>query len=137
MSRQITVFDPFRLLRDDFSSSFGSMISDDLTLDLSEDDDNVYVEANIPGFPKDKININIEDQILTISGQVDEEKEEKDDKRKYHRRERSFRSFSRSVALPTRVQTDEIKAKFTDGVLGIEMPKAPEVRPQKIEISVD
>lgn len=103
-------------------------------MDLSETPDAFIVEASVPGLKANDLNITIEDNVLTISGEVHEEAERKE--RNYHRIERRFGSFERRVALPTSVKADAINASLTDGVLHVEIPKAEEVKPRRITVNV-
>lgn len=142
MNKQITVLDPFRMMASDFFDSrpFRSMISalqDEVAVDVSEDDDHVYVKVSLPGYNKDNVDINVEDMLLTITARSEEKIEEEDKKRKIYRKEISNRSFSQSITLPTKVESSKAKASFKDGILHIELPKAPEVKPKKIEITVE
>lgn len=137
MRKQIAVWDPFRMMSNDiFDRSLRDMWADDNPTDVYDDSDRVYVEVSIPGFNKENIDINVEDQLLTVSGKVEKKSDEDKDKN-YYSREISIQSFTKSVTLPTKVQPDKAKASFRDGILKIELPKAPEVMPKKIEISVD
>jgi HSP20 family protein len=140
MNRQVTVFDPFRMISSDFFDrpfrEFFSNMGEELAVDVSEDDDKIYVRLSVPGFNKDNIDINVEDRLLTVSGKI-ETIVESNDKKRFHRREINLQSFTKSVTLPTIVQSDSAKAVFKDGMLNIELPKAPEVKPKKISISAD
>jgi HSP20 family protein len=92
--------------------------------DIKETDKDYIVHAELPGVPKENINIELENGILTISGEKKEEKKEENEK--YHRIERSYGKFSRSMTVPEGVTHDQIKAKFENGVLEITFPKPPE-----------
>jgi HSP20 family protein len=103
-------------------------------LDLSETEDGYTVELAVPGMKAEDLEITMENSVLTIKGQVKQETEDR--KRNYHRIERRFGTFQRSVSLPTTVKTDAIKAELSDGVLRLDIPKAEEVKPRKITVSV-
>lgn len=142
MTKQITVLDPFRMMASDFFDSrpFRSVINalqDEVAVDVSEDDDHVFVRLSLPGYSKDNVDIHVEDMVLTVTGRVEEQTEEEHKGRKVYRKEISVRSFSQSVALPTKVESSGAKATFKDGILNIELPKAPEVKPKKITINVE
>jgi HSP20 family protein len=140
MSRQLTVFDPFRMWDQDmFDRPFRRMLNNwvDMPVDVSEDADNVNVKISVPGFNKENIDIHIEDMVLTVTGRSDEQKEENDKKQKFYRKEISSQSFTQSIALPNKVESEKAKANFKDGILTISLPKAAEVKPKKIEISVE
>jgi HSP20 family protein len=79
------------------------------------------------------VEIEIENNVLSLRGEKKETREEKDDRR-YHLWERCYGSFERSFTLPRTVKTDEISAQFKDGILHIQMPKAPEAKSRKISI---
>jgi HSP20 family protein len=104
-------------------------------VDVSETKDNVIINTEIPGMSKDDVKVSIQDNVLTLSGEKKEEKEEKD--ANYHRMERSYGSFSRSFTLPTTVQADKVKAAYKDGILRITLPKSEEVKPKQIPITVE
>ena len=103
-------------------------------LDLSETNDGFVVETALPGLKPEDIEITVENNVLTIKGETRRENEDKN--RSYHRVERSFGSFQRTVGLPSTVKADQIKASLTDGVLRLDIPKAEEVKPRKISVNV-
>lgn len=104
-------------------------------LDVYEEKDSVVVKAEIPGMKKEDVEVNLAGETLTIKGEKKEDKEVKEDD--YHRRERSYGSFLRSVGLPCEVKSDEIKASFKDGVLEIRMPKTEEAKKKSISVKID
>jgi HSP20 family protein len=104
-------------------------------LDLSETPEAFIVEAAVPGLKAEDLNISVENNVLTISGEVRQEQEQKD--RNYHRVERRFGAFQRSLALPNTVKADDITATLNAGVLRLDIPKAEEVKPRKIAINVN
>lgn len=106
-------------------------------VNISEDDDNFEVEVAAPGLKKDDFKINLENNLLTISGEHKEENEEKEGK-KISRREFNYTSFNRSFTLPETVEADNIQAKYQDGVLRLTLPKKEEAKkqpPKQIKIS--
>jgi HSP20 family protein len=103
-------------------------------LDLSETKDGYLVEAAVPGLKPEDLEITLENNVLTIKGETRQESEDK--QRNYHRVERRFGSFQRSITLPNTVKADAIKAELDSGVLKLEIPKAEEVKPRKINVSV-
>jgi HSP20 family protein len=105
------------------------------SVDVSEDKDNVILRAEMPGMIKEDVKISIQDGVLTLKGEKKQEKEEKD--RNYHRIERNYGAFCRSFQLPTSVKSDKIKATYKDGVLSVTLPKAEEVKPKEIPISIE
>lgn len=121
-------FDDFPSFGLDFSTSFSPRI------DISDDEKNVYVEAEIPGVNKDDLKITLKDNILTIKGEKKIEKEKKE--KNYYRSERSYGSFQRSFTLPVDVDSNKIDAKYNDGTLILKMEKLKPtpVKVKEIEI---
>jgi HSP20 family protein len=105
-----------------------------LALDLYETDEAFVVKAPAPGIKPEDIEIHITNNVLTVRGETKEEK--KVEGARYHRVERRYGRFERSVALSTRVKADEVEATLEDGILTIEVPKAEEVKPKKITVKV-
>jgi len=101
-------------------------------LDMYEDKDNVVIETQLGGINPEKVDISIENNILTIKGES-EKKSEVDDKN-YYRKEIRRGSFYRSIAMPTKVDGDKATAINEDGILKITVPKAAEVKPKTIKI---
>lgn len=101
--------------------------------DVREDDSNVYIEAELPGFKKDEVEIAIEQGTLTITAER-REKDRDEKKEGYHLSERSFRRYQRAFALPTQVDETGAEAKLDSGVLHLTLPKSQEVKPRQIEI---
>jgi HSP20 family protein len=100
-------------------------------MDVYEKGGVIKVHAELPGMQRENVEITIEGDYLTISGEKSETSEvtEKD----YHRRERSFGRFSRRIALPAGAQKDKVTAQFKDGVLEVDVP-TQETPARKIEI---
>ena len=103
-------------------------------LDLSETGEGYLVEAALPGVKPEDVEITVENNVLTIKGETRQETDSKD--RNFHRLERRFGSFQRTIGLPTTVKADAIQASLTNGVLRLEIPKAEEVKPRKISVNV-
>ncbi len=106
-----------------------------LAVDVHEDDHAFTITADLPGFPKDSINIKISpDNVLTIAAERKQEKKEENSS--FHRVERSWGSYARSFKLPDNVDVDAIKAKNADGVLELVIPKKPQevAEERKVEI---
>ena len=101
-------------------------------VDIYDEDDKIVIKAEIPGVDKDKINVDVKDGILTLTGERSYENEAKEEN--YHHRERAFGRFQRSFALAEGLDPDKIDADYRDGVLRIEIPKPEEKKPKKIEI---
>ena len=105
------------------------------SLDVYEEKDAVVVKAELPGMKKEDVEVNLAGENLTIKGEKKEDKEVKEDD--YYRRERSYGSFLRTVALPCEVKSDEIKASFKDGVLEVRMPKTEDAKKKSIAVKID
>lgn len=103
-------------------------------LNIFEDADKILVRAEIAGVPSDNINISVEGETLTISGE--KMNPPTDDTISYHRREIETGKFSRAVTLPTKITIEKISAQLRDGILTIALPKAEEAKPKKIAINV-
>lgn len=103
-------------------------------VDIEEDKDNYIVKAEIPGVKKEDIKVTVRDNLLVVSGERSCEKEVKD--RTYHRIERSYGKFSRTIALPAAVDPDKIKASYTDGILHITLPKPESSKPKQIDVEI-
>ncbi len=105
------------------------------SVDISDDKDNYYLTAELPGVDKNNIKITVKDNTLTISGERKEEKEEKD--KNFYRREISYGNFIRSFELPDSIDQNKIKANYKDGILKLTIPKKEEAKPKEIEIKVE
>lgn len=103
-------------------------------MDVRETEDAYIVEADVPGIGKDDVHIEVADNVLTIKGERKDEKEQKD--KNYHRIERNFGSFARSVALPAGFDSSKVSAKFDNGVLTVTLPKPEERKPRRIEVKL-
>jgi HSP20 family protein len=101
-------------------------------MDLVETEDHLVLRGDLPGMTEDDINIEIKDNVLTVSGERKAESEEKGEG--YHRVERSFGGFSRSLTLPTGVDPEKVEAGFDKGVLEVRIPKPAEAKPTRVQI---
>lgn len=104
-----------------------------IALDVAEREDTYLVKATIPGINPDELEITLEDDVLTLKGEIksDEEVEEV----KYHVRERRYGTFSRSIRFPVAVNGDAVEAVYNNGILTLHIPKAEAVKPKRITIS--
>lgn len=102
------------------------------TVDVVESEKDIRVTAEIPGIDEKNIEISVMGNALTISGEKKEEKEEKG--QTYHRIERSYGSFSRTIPLPVEVDPDKTEAVYKNGVLTVTLPKVEQAKRRKIEI---
>jgi HSP20 family protein len=107
------------------------------SIDVEESDNKINIKAEVPGIDEKDINVTLENNILTIAGEKAEEKKEENKKKNYIFSERRFGSFCRSVTLPEGIKADKIKAKFTKGILDIEIPKDEKAQPKRIQIDVN
>jgi HSP20 family protein len=103
-----------------------------VALDVVESDDEYLIKASLPGINPDDLEITFSDNKLTIRGEVKEEEEL--DEAHYHLRERRYGTFTRSIKLPSGIESDKIEAKYDSGVLKLHLPKVEEVKPKKISI---
>ena len=104
-------------------------------VDILEADEHVEIRAEIPGLSEQDVQVSVTDDVLTLKGEKTQESEEND--KKYHRVERSYGRFQRSFTLPANLNPEAIKAKFTNGVLAVSIPKVEKVKPKEIQISVE
>ena len=121
--------------RSPFEASFPAQIFGGASypsLDISEDEKSVLVSAELPGVRQEDLDIRLHHGLLTIKGEKRFEEEQKEEN--YHRIERSYGSFSRSVRLPSAVREDDVEATFKDGVLKLTLPKSAEGGAKKIAI---
>jgi HSP20 family protein len=101
-------------------------------MDLLETDEHFVLRADLPGMTESDVNIELEDNVLTISGERKAEREDKGEG--FYRVERSFGSFSRALTLPKGIDAEGVKAAFQNGVLEVRVPKPEERKPRKITI---
>lgn len=101
-------------------------------IDIYENDNSFFIEADIPGMNIEDIKIDVQDRMLTIKGE--KKFKEKTEKDKYIRVERSYGSFFRSLSLPMNVDSDKIEASYKDGTLRLNLPKTEQAKPKQIEI---
>ena len=130
-----TYSDPFAALAADFFHGFPAAAQDHWSprVDVHETEDSVLIEADLPGIKPENVEIDVEGDVLTLSGERKTEREEKGEG--YHRSERTFGRFERRFALPETVDREKIGAGYKDGVLTITLPKREAVKPRKIEVS--
>jgi len=102
--------------------------------DITEDEKEFLVKAELPEVKKEDVKVNVEDGILRISGERKFEKEEKN--KKYHRIERSYGSFLRAFTLPEGADATKIAADFKEGVLMVHLPKTEKAKAKAIEVKV-
>jgi HSP20 family protein len=101
-------------------------------LDIAERKDAYVVTVEVPGVSSDDIDVTLENNLLTIQG---ERRLAEDSSQRFHRIERAYGPFRRSVSLPSSVQADAIQASYADGLLHLVVPKAEEAKPKKIAVT--
>jgi HSP20 family protein len=101
-------------------------------MDLIETEDSLVLRGDLPGLTEDDVDIEIKDNVLTVSGERTTDNEEKGEG--YYRVERAFGSFSRSLTLPAGVDADKVEANFDNGVLEVRIPKPAEAKPTRVQI---
>lgn len=104
------------------------------SVDISENDKEYVVKAELPEVKKEDIKVNVEDGTLCISGERKVEKEEKGTK--FHRVERAYGRFERSFSLPDEADADKITSEYKDGILTVHLPKNPKVKAAAHQIAV-
>lgn len=131
MRNFLSIYDPF------YSPFFGTATSSmaGFSTDITDEGDSYKLTADLPGFSKDDINIDINDNTLTLSAERHSEYEKEDKKRKYIRVERSYGSYSRSFDL-TGIKSDEITASYDNGVLSLILPKEEEIKPTSRRLEI-
>jgi len=134
--------DPFEMIHREFDNVLSRVFGGNdaggvwapFCVDVREDADHIYVEADMPGFKKDDIEITLENQTLTISAERRESNEQQK-KGDYLLNERRYTRFLRSFTLPPTVDDRKVDAKLADGVLTIVLDKREESKPRKIQIT--
>ena len=144
--KEITRWEPFRnflSLRDNFDGLFENFFGrmpiqrQDFwlpTVDIVENNGNIEVKVELPGMNKDDIKVTIKNNMLQLSGERKQEEETKE--KTFHRIERYFGKFCRTIQLPADIDADKIKAQYKDGVLNITLPKPKSMKPKEIEVEV-
>ncbi len=143
----ISRIDPFRelsTLQDRFTSLFenfaetpgkeqlaaGSFVP---AVDIYEDEHNLVLKLEVPGVNEDDLNVSLENNLLTVSGERKFEKEEKEEN--FHRIERRYGSFARTFRLPSTVDAEKVEASYDKGLLKITIGKRAEAKPKQIKVS--
>ena len=144
----ITRWDPFRELSslqnrvNSLFQDYGRSTQEELTtsgsfvpaVDVYEDEHKVTLKLEVPGVKQEDLDVQVENQTLTVRGQRTFEKEEKEEN--FQRIERRYGSFSRSFTLPPTISTESVKADYENGVLKIELAKREEAKPKQIKVNV-
>ena len=104
-------------------------------VDVYEDNEKVVLKLEVPGIEEKDLDVRVENNTLTVKGERKFEKEEKEEN--FHRIERRFGSFYRSFTLPTTVDSQNVDASYTAGILKLELKKKPEAQPKQIKVNVN
>ncbi len=146
MKNVLKLWEPFQdLVRfdDEFESLYDTMARRFFTpelktwmpvIDIAENNGNIEVRAEIPGVNKEDLKVTVDGDVLSISGERKKETETKD--KKFHRIERYYGKFCRTINLPYTVEMDKVKASYKDGVLNITLPKPESAKTKEIEVEV-
>ncbi len=136
-----TASDPFDMLHREFDGVLNRMFGGEpnggrawspYAVDVREDADHFYVDAELPGFRKEDIDITLENQTLTISAERAQEEQKQGD---YLLNERRYTRFLRSFTLPPTVDDKQVEAKLHDGILNVILNKREETKPRKFQVS--
>ncbi|RMH04757.1 MAG: Hsp20/alpha crystallin family protein [Nitrospirae bacterium] len=103
-------------------------------VDISEDDKEYLIKAEVPEVRKEDIKVSVQDNVLTITGERKHEKEEHH--KKYHRIERAYGSFARSFTIPDDADCENVSAECKNGILRVHIPKSAKAKPKSIEVKV-
>ena len=128
-------YNPFRDLDEFERSFFGRNDVAEFKTDITENEKEYVLEAELPGFKKEDIKVDIDNNYLTVSAERKNSYDEKDKKGNVIRRERSYGSFSRSFDI-TGVKTDDITAEYSDGILKLTLPKKEEIIPKTRRLEI-
>ncbi|MGH7482047.1 MAG: Hsp20/alpha crystallin family protein [Longimicrobiales bacterium] len=132
--------DPIRPFLEDFLGSGwgGRLGGTDMmrspSADVVETKDEIRVMLELPGMRPEDVEVSLEDNVLTISGEKSEEREEEDGDHRWHLSECRYGRFSRSFVLPRDVEQERTQADFQNGVLRVTIPKSEKVKPRRIEV---
>jgi HSP20 family protein len=125
----------------DFTSSNGELENESLSagnfippVDIYEDANRLVLKLEVPGIPQEDLQINVENQTLTVKGERKLVKDEKEEN--FHRIERRYGSFVRSFTLPATIETDSAQANYENGVLSIALQKKEAAKPKQLKIEI-
>lgn len=139
MRSPFSEFESLRRQMDNFMESFSGRVADSAgagvfpLINLTENKDNYYIRAELPGVITDDLDVKVTENTLTISGmrKIATESEEA----RYHRREREAGKFSRAISMPGNIESERVEASLVNGVLTVVVPKAAKSKPRQIAIS--
>lgn len=104
-------------------------------VDVIEDNDSVIVRAALPNINKDNLEVKVSENVVTLNGRIEEEKEDKG--RNYYLRELRTGSFRRDIPLPSEVESEKVSASYRQGVLTITLPKIKEAKSKEVKVKVE
>ena len=144
----LTRWDPFRELtalqnrmNRLFEQQYGNGGEESLTagafvppVDIYEDEHGIQIKLEVPGIEEKDLDVKVENNVLTISGERKLEKEEKEEN--FRRVERRYGSFTRSFTLPNTVNTEDISAEYSNGILKVKLGKRAEAKPKQIKVNI-
>ena len=133
---RMSCYNPLRELEQMEKSFWGEQQVNPFRTDISETADGYKLEADLPGFHKEDIHLDIDDDILSIRAEHKDSKDEKDDKGDYIRRERYFGAYTRSFNV-SEIDVEGIKAAYDNGVLTLTMPKKAPVKPEAKHLEIE
>ena len=125
------VNEPFSSLTGDESLNAGSFVP---PVDVYEDEQGIQLKMEVPGIDEKNIDIRLENNVLTVSGERKIEEEEKQEN--FHRIERRYGTFSRSFTLPNTVDNDSVSANYDKGLLTISLGKRADAKPKQIKVNI-
>ena len=136
----VNSYNPFREMEEMenkfFNNFFGNNDLAEFKSDLTDEGDHYLLESDLPGFDKKDIHLDVEDDVLTISAERHSKYEKKDKKDKFVCMERSYGSYSRQFDV-SGIKTDEIRAKYENGVLKLILPKKDSVEPARRHLEIE
>ncbi len=101
-------------------------------MNITQDDDNVYLRAEVPGVKADELSISAIKNRVSLAGKREIQREQ--ERVSYHRKERAEGTFNRTITLPMEVDADRVEARYADGILTLTLPKAAEAKPRQIAV---
>lgn len=143
-NRHLNTYNPFREMEEmeksffenPFGAFFGNSDLAEFKTDVTDEGDHYLLEADLPGFDKKDIQLDISGDVLTVKAERHSKFEEKDKQDKIVRVERSYGSYSRQFDV-SGINTDEIKAKYENGVLELKLPKREEIKPETKRLEIE
>jgi HSP20 family protein len=132
-------WDPFSIMSPSLfrTRGLGNVNTSFPKIDVEETENEIKVTANVPGLDPQKINVEVGDDYLSLSGSIEKENRETNKKGKVYRYEREYGEFRREFALPARVKKDGIIAKSKNGVLTITLPKSEDAKATQVKVEIE